>query len=283
MRWKSVAMAGTAWPVFAGCNIAYYTARNLTNEPLVVCTQVGIEHQLRSEARAVWQDVRGDYPRRAFTAEFHDGFVDGYVDYLDRGGNGSLPAVPPSKYSRHKKYFTEDGQCLVKDYFLGFKYGQEIAIATGKRQYLTVPVLLPQVPSGPPAFTLQPSDTQPMMPEPNPPAFPAQPAGGFQRLPRPVPKPAVTPAAAAMPEIPPNGPDALPAIPASGHVNLPPVVEVPLAPPAEPRFAPRLPPPPAEVPELPAHVPTPSVLDELPIVLPIHTIPPVVLPTHPER
>ena len=69
----------------------------------------------------------------------------------------SLPAVPPAKYTRHKNYFTENGQCLVKEYFLGFKYGQEIAIATGQRQLLTVPVLLPQEPTGPPAFIVTPA------------------------------------------------------------------------------------------------------------------------------
>src|SRR5437762_11841757 len=116
MRWKSVALAAAAGPALAGCNIAHFTAHNLVNEPKVVCTQAVIEIELRKEAREAWREVRGDYPRCAFTAEFRDGFLDGYVDYLDRGGNGSLPAVPPVKYTRHPRYFTEDGQCRVKEY-----------------------------------------------------------------------------------------------------------------------------------------------------------------------
>jgi hypothetical protein len=78
-----------------------------------------------------------------------------------------LPAVPPAEYTRHKEYFTENGQCLVKEYFLGFKTGQEIAIASGQRQILTVPVLLPLEPTGPPAFTVAPGvddQTPPMIP-----------------------------------------------------------------------------------------------------------------------
>src|SRR5205814_4551128 len=121
MRWKSVALAGALSPAVTGCNIYYNAARNLTNEPHVVCTQVGITHELRQAARATWREVREQYPRRAFTAEFRDGFLDGYVDYLDKGGNGSPVAVPPPRYTHNKKYFTEEGQCLLKHYLMGFR------------------------------------------------------------------------------------------------------------------------------------------------------------------
>ena len=110
-------------------------------------------------------------PSTPTSSLYRDGFIDGYVDYLDRGGNGSLPAVPPAKYTRHKKYFTENGQCLAKEYFLGFKHGQEVAIATGRRQFLTVPVLLPQPQPVPPAFNVQPAGetaAPPMMQPPKP-------------------------------------------------------------------------------------------------------------------
>jgi hypothetical protein len=172
MRWKSVAVAGAFWPAAAGCNIAHYAARNIVNEPHVVWTQHAIAHDLRKSARSAWEEVKGQCPEYAASAEYRDGFVDGYVDYLDRGGEGTLPAVPPAKYTRHKKYFTETGQCLVKVYFLGFKHGQEVAIASGRRELLTVPVLLPQQPTGPVAFNVQPAPGHvppPMMPYPTPP------------------------------------------------------------------------------------------------------------------
>jgi hypothetical protein len=312
MRWKTMALAGAAWPAIAGCNIAYNAARNIVNEPQVVLTKLGIEHDLRREARETWQQVRVEYPRRAFTTEFRDGFIDGYVDYLDRGGIGSLPAVPPSKYTRHKKYFTENGQCLVKDYFLGFKYGQEIAIATGKRQFLTVPVLLPQPPVQPPAFTIQPPATF-TFPPPDPvrPPVPIHPAPGSDSppvvpppqsgtsmlpSPRPLAKPGVTtpqvskfateeprPNPDQLPK--PNPPLPVPTWPAAGasDPNPPPAIEVPTVASTPATPATRLPAPPREVPEFPAHVPTPSVLDEVPIILPEHTMPPVVLPSHPEQ
>lgn len=305
MRWKSVALVGAAWPAVAGCNIVHNAAHNIANEPQVVCTQHGIEHDLRKQARGAWQEVRGEYPRRAFTAEFRDGFLDGFVDYLDRGGNASLPAVPPVKYTRHKKYFTEEGQCLVKDYFLGFKYGQEIAIATGKRQFLTVPVLLPKQPSGPPPFTLAnpgtilhappvvspeaPATVAPIpLPAPTQPpvAAPPKPAAPVLPPPKPVPNSGlpVPPAAQAEPDRLPRLTPPLPTnpLPVPLGVNPPPVLEIPVAATGVPNL-PRLPAPPAEVPELPAYIPTPSTWDELPIVPPEHTMPPVVPPTHPEH
>ena len=175
MRWRSVAIAGALWPAAAGgCNIAHNAARNIINEPHVVWTQHAIRHDLKQAAKAAWETSRFDCPEHADSAAFRDGFIDGYVDYLDRGGNGSMPAVPPAKYTRHKDYFTENGQCLVKEYFLGFKLGQEVAIATGQRQLLTVPVLLPLEPTGPPAFTVSPGA------EPPPPMIPPQPLNGVE-------------------------------------------------------------------------------------------------------
>jgi len=175
MRWRSVAIAGALWPAGTGCNIAHNAARNIINEPHVVWTQHGIKHDLRREARAVWETSRFDCPEHADSEAFRDGFIDGYVDFLDRGGNASLPAVPPAKYTRHKDYFTETGQCLVKEYFLGFKLGQEVAIATGRRQLLTVPVLLPQEPSGPPPLTVNPGGV-----EPPPAMIPPRPPDGVE-------------------------------------------------------------------------------------------------------
>src|SRR5439155_23053559 len=104
--------------------------------------------------------VREQFPRKCFTAEFRDGFVEGYVDYLDRGGNAQPPVVPPIRYTRNH-YLTPDGHLLVKDYFLGFRYGLDVAVASGHRQYLVVPVLVPERSPGPPTFNIQPHGAEP--------------------------------------------------------------------------------------------------------------------------
>ncbi len=166
MGWKRVAWAGCLAPALGGCNIAYYATHNLVNEHLVKHTQARIDHELRGEARAAWREVRCQFPRRAFSPEFRDGFLDGYADYLDRGGNAQPPAVPPVKYTRHAKYYSPEGHALIKDYYLGFKYGVDVAVATGQRQFLTVPVLLPEKDTSPPVFDVQPGGV---------PAFPVSP------------------------------------------------------------------------------------------------------------
>jgi hypothetical protein len=290
MRWKSVALAGAAWPAFAGCS-TIHNACNFVKDPHSVCAQCEIEHELRKQARDTWQQVQCDYPRRDFSPEFRDGFLDGFVDYIDRGGNGSLPAVPPAKYTRHKKYFTEDGQCRVKDYFLGFKYGQEIAIATGKRQFYTVPVLLPQQTGCPAPVTGQssslngcivtvvpsesstapvnqtaPPDPNSVLPAPRPLPNTEGDSGTGARI-----RSDNTPSNSGLVSAP-SPP--LPVSPLSvGEMG----ANVPVI------AAPKLPPPPADVPERPARVSTPSVLDELPVVPPAHTIPPPVRPIHPDQ
>ncbi|MCE9562783.1 MAG: hypothetical protein K8U57_12120 [Planctomycetes bacterium] len=273
MRWKTVALAGALTPTALGCSVVKYASQTIVNEPSVVHNQVGIEHKLRSQARSLWREVRTQYPRRAFTAEFRDGFLDGYVDYLDRGGNGSIPAVPPPKYTRHKKYFTENGQCLVKDYFLGFKYGQDIAIATGKRQFLTVPVLLPMENKNPPAFMIQPPAGTLSAPTP--------------AMPIPLPTPTPPPAPSPVPTPPTPQTNATPAVtaPLTPTATTPVAsssVPTPVATPSLPIPVVKLPAPPLEVPEFPEYVPTPPITDELPVVPPNHTELPVVPPSHPE-
>ncbi|VTU00766.1 unnamed protein product [Gemmataceae bacterium] len=285
MRWKTVALAGALGPWALGCNIAQYTTHTLVNEVHVLSSLHGVEHKLRSEARRVWKEVRAQYPRRAFTAEFRDGFLDGYVDFLDRGGNCSVPAVPPAKYTRQKKYLTEEGQCLLRDYLLGFKYGQDIAVATGKRQLLTVPVLLPVVDDGPPQFRIEPRAGAATLPAPAPVTMPAP-------TPPPAPAPAAVPAPAPQPPLfPAPAGDAAGA--GSSLAPLRTAVAAPPAPPAPVPAAPpagaiptapavKLPAPPTDVPEFPEYVPTPPVTDELPVVPPYRAELPVVPPSHPE-
>jgi len=283
MRWKSVVLAGVLSPAVAGCTLANNTARNVINEPHVVWSQHAIEHDLRRQARVAFQEVCGEYPDRAFSDPFREGFIDGYVDYLDRGGNGSMPAVPPVRYTRHPRYYTEEGQCLIKEWFLGFKYGQEVAIATGRRQYLTVPVLLPEPPPQPPHFNVQPaSGTPPMMPPPRPPGGsdeppvvapvppppaptapkPTGPAPGVLPTPRSLPRPSSRPPAARpdpLPTLPPEQePDRLPA----------PAVPLPVAGAG------------ADLPAIPT-VPTPPPADDAPVLPPNHVTPPPLPPNHP--
>lgn len=327
MGGKSVAWAVCLLPVLTGCAAIH----NLTTEGALAHTQRAIARDLRKDAHAAWRCVREQHPRRAFTEEFRDGFLDGYADYLDRGGAAQPPAVPPIKYVKSKKYFTPEGHCLLNDYYLGFKYGADVAIASGKRQYLTVPVLLadgscppeaapvpgapsvPFIPAAPPSPPDPLPSPRPLPGDPkkkgsdDPPELPPTPripsapqADAPERRAPPVSKPE-------LPVIKPFNPqwpgDKFAPLPVPSNPDLlpppdPPLPEVPLAPlpvpPAGSDAVPSIfpssmrvvvPAPPDAVPTLPPGAPTPSILDDIPVVpfRPV-SLPPVPFrPLHPGK
>ncbi len=142
MRFKAVVCCAGLAPL-AGCNLAYYTGYNLANLTVTRVDEYKLSKRLRAEARAAWREVCNQYPGRAFSDEFVDGFEEGYADYLENGRAAQPPAVPPPRY-RRSRYLTPEGHARIRDYFAGFKYGADVAVATGRREFLTVPVLLPE-------------------------------------------------------------------------------------------------------------------------------------------
>ena len=146
MRGKVLMLVTGAFPLAAsGCNLAYYASHNLVNEPITRADEHKLTSRLKTESRVVWRDICRQFPARTFTPEFADGFTDGYADHLENGGPPGPPIVPPLRY-RRANYLTPEGHALIRDYLIGFQYGQEVAVATGKRNFLTVPVLLKDAP-----------------------------------------------------------------------------------------------------------------------------------------
>ena len=144
MRWGTLLMAaGFLTPT--GCQLARNVVHNLANESAEQWDERKLSRQLRAEARAAWatycQQSGG-----AFSADFADGFQDGYADHLESGGNGRPPAVPPLRY-RRRDSLTPEGHARIHDYFAGFKAGLDAAAASGRRQFLTVPVLVSDAPT----------------------------------------------------------------------------------------------------------------------------------------
>jgi hypothetical protein len=167
----------------AGCsNLGQLAVRNLSYETHLYYGDKRVRHDLRADARAALVECGGRHPRKVFTAEFRDGFVDGYSDYLQNGGPAVPPAVPPDRY-RKAEYLSPEGHARVRDYMLGFKYGADVAVATGRRPFFTVPVLV--------------SDAPPPQP-PNVVVLPAPP-DGLSTDPPAGPKPAPAPPAASEP------------------------------------------------------------------------------------
>lgn len=69
-----------------------------------------------------------------YSADFADGFVEGFADYLFAGGTGEPPAFPPRRYWK-ETYANASGQQAVQDWFSGFRYGAEMAMVRGDREH----------------------------------------------------------------------------------------------------------------------------------------------------
>jgi hypothetical protein len=139
MRWGTLLMA-TGMLAQTGCLLTRNVAHNLANESVEQWDERKLSRQLRGEARAAWEAYRVQ-SGGALTSDFADGFRDGYADYLESGGNGCPPAVPPLRY-RRSGYLSPEGHAQIREYFAGFKTGLDSAAASGRRQFLTVPTLL---------------------------------------------------------------------------------------------------------------------------------------------
>jgi hypothetical protein len=161
----------------AGCHVTKNIAHNVHNEPSMYWDGEHVVKELRKEARAAFCEVKRQYPRRTFGDDFHDGFIDGYSDYLDKGGKAEMPAMPPNHY-RRAKFLNPEGHARIKDYFLGFKYGMDVAIATGCRPFYTTPILMTdpkELPNLDITVLPPPPDVNAPMPTPGPIQQPSQP------------------------------------------------------------------------------------------------------------
>ena len=188
MHWKALLLAGCL-PPLSGCLLAEHTSRNLFNEPTELLDNKKIAHRLRQEARTVWGQVCHQYPARTFSTDFVEGFTSGYVDYLESGGTAQPPAVPPIRY-RRSRYMSVEGHAQIQDYFCGFKYGCDVAAASGKRDLITVPILLPEPPADTPVQARrvdgEPAKVLPRAAEPLPAPKPVDGGIGLPLLDRPL-------------------------------------------------------------------------------------------------
>lgn len=73
-----------------------------------------------------------------FSADYERGYKDGFTDYLDFGGCGEPPPVPPRRYWKNA-YQTPEGHQAIQDWFAGFRNGVSDAEASGWRHFATVP------------------------------------------------------------------------------------------------------------------------------------------------
>lgn len=145
MSWKAACCVGViSWLApLTGCLMGQASLHTLKSERQLYNDDLQIRDRLETEAESVWHEIAKSHPPGSFSDEFVDGFLEGFVDYLDSGGSATPPPVPPSKY-RTAKYLSPEGHARLKDYYAGFKYGSEVACASGQREFYTFPILVPE-------------------------------------------------------------------------------------------------------------------------------------------
>jgi hypothetical protein len=84
-------------------------------------------------AREAWDEFCRCNQGHAFSSDYAGGFAAGFADYLDAGGTGDPPPLPPQRYW--------DQHCPPRsqDWFAGFQTGAGMAQRSQLRQYVIVP------------------------------------------------------------------------------------------------------------------------------------------------
>jgi hypothetical protein len=127
----------------SGCSLVGNGVRTLVIEPLQYPDLDDCQSCSRNHARAV--AALSAYQCQnagCYSDDFVWGFKRGYADYLDNGGTGQPPPLPPRHYWK-LKYQTPEGYHAIQEWFSGFQQGVEVAKASGYRELRVVPVTSP--------------------------------------------------------------------------------------------------------------------------------------------
>ncbi len=197
MRLKLRLIAAGLCAAGAGCGSFWEnTRRNVAEAPVFGIDQCRISKRNQRLANEAWEAIARGQPRRAFSPDYACGFKAGYADYLESGGNGQPPAVPPFHY-RLSKYQTPEGYQAIETWYAGFRDGSAAARASGLRQVFVLPL------SAPPVNALVRNPDAPAEP-----VLPAEvPTPGSRELPAPRPADPNSPQEEAVPQTQPQPPE----------------------------------------------------------------------------
>jgi hypothetical protein len=144
-RITATALLGFCLLLGPGCSFVHMIKLNIIHEPLLCIDEKIIIERHERLARLAWEEMVRQYGCQ-FSADYRDGFLDGFVDYLTYGGCPQMtgetplvPAVPPPKY-RRAKAMSPAGLQAAEEWFMGFRHGSNTAMASGLRQLALVPV-----------------------------------------------------------------------------------------------------------------------------------------------
>ncbi|HEV3385573.1 MAG TPA: hypothetical protein VG097_12220 [Gemmata sp.] len=123
------------------------TLRNSVQSPIRDFDEVRFIKFARHQAEKAWSEYQNT-TGQCCTDPYHKGFVEGFVDYVQAGGNGEPPYLPPFRY-RLTPFRSTEGVSAVEDWYAGFRQGAAIAKGSGLRELSYVPLPGPAVPVDP--------------------------------------------------------------------------------------------------------------------------------------
>ncbi len=175
----------------AGCSLVSDGAHVLEYRARRALEDARERHRDRQLAAAAWSEVAGREPGRS--ADYADGFRDGFVAHLFRG-TLDPPPLPPARY-RTTRSQTEVGYRAAEDWLNGFRAGAAEAQRRGLRDLVTgpsalraaggpaeevaVPVLVPPSDGTPEPGVPLPPELVPVPPPMVAPVSPAAPAAAL--------------------------------------------------------------------------------------------------------
>jgi hypothetical protein len=191
MRMQSILCLSALGALASGCSVDvyHYGAKNLVYAP---CSRLnGAKECVRSDtlAEESWRSFQQNSPGTHFSKDFGSGYVFGFADYVEKGGSGNPPVVPPLRY-RKVRYETPEGHQQIADWFAGCRAGVAAAMASGYRQNVILPMAVPPPKPDMSAYAMQMQQMQgmnperePVLPAPTPVAPPAEPVPAPAGLP----------------------------------------------------------------------------------------------------
>jgi hypothetical protein len=98
----------------------------------------------RQLAENAWHAFQERNPEHEFPIDYARGFKAGFIDYLEFGGNGEPPPVPPFRY-RLSPYQTPQGYQAILSWYAGFRHGSGEANLSGIRNTIVLPLSSPPI------------------------------------------------------------------------------------------------------------------------------------------
>jgi hypothetical protein len=141
MRLQQIAFVLGLCVLESGCcgSFLQYAARNLVEAPLDCLDECAAKRRNRQWAKAAWNRIAHSDPGQAYSEDYQDGFIAGFADYLDNGGDrGVIPVAPPHRYRRVGDLSPAQYQA-AEDWFAGFRHGVAVAQGSGLRLWNVVP------------------------------------------------------------------------------------------------------------------------------------------------